>query len=75
MANLGFPDTDILDIINSVLESARLKPYSLEDTEADYKEDITKYEIIPWYLKLIIYVIEFDAYIVVILLNSTSYLL
>ena len=47
LANLGFPDTDILDIINSVLESARLKPYSLEDTEADYKEDITKYEIIP----------------------------
>ena len=56
LANLGFPDTDILDIINSVLESARLKPYSLEDTEADYKEDITKYEIITWYLELIMYV-------------------
>ena len=37
------PDTDILDILYAVLESARLKPYSLEDTEAEYKEDMNKY--------------------------------
>ena len=43
LATLGFPDTDILDILYAVLESARLKPYSLEDTEAEYKEDMTKY--------------------------------
>ena len=43
LATLGFPDTDILDILNAVLESARLKPYSLEDTEAEYKDDMNKY--------------------------------
>ena len=45
LETLGFPDTDILDILYAVLESARLKPYSLEDTEAEYKEDMNKYEI------------------------------
>lgn len=43
LATLGYPDTDILDILYAVLESARLKPYSLEDTEAEYKEDMNKY--------------------------------
>ena len=43
LSALGFPDTDILDILHAVLESARLKPYSLEDTEASYKEDMNKY--------------------------------
>ena len=42
LAALGFPDTDILDILHAVLESARLKPYSLEDTEAEYKEGMNK---------------------------------
>ena len=42
LSALGYPDTDILDILHAVLESARLKPYSLEDTEAEYKEDMNK---------------------------------
>ena len=42
LGHLGFPDTDILDILCAVLESARLKPYTLEDTESEYKEDMNK---------------------------------
>ena len=43
LATLGFPDTDILDILYSVLGSARLKPYSLGDSATEYTEDRNKY--------------------------------
>ncbi len=43
LAALGFPDTDILDILHAVLESARLKPYSIEDNDCSvHKEDINR---------------------------------
>ena len=53
LATLGFPDTDILDILYSVLGSARLKPYSLGDTATEYTEDRNKYAM---FNKLCVYI-------------------